>query len=311
MKPSRASDVVEALRAAGEPTRLRILALLAREELSVMELCRVLDQSQPRVSRHLKLLADSGLVERFPEGIRVYYRLGHDPAHRALTDNILAMSGLPDERDAAQLEQVRQEREGAALAYFERVAPQWDQIRSLYLGDSAVEDAILEAAGAGPFRRLADLGTGSGRILTLLGPRCKSAIGLDLSQNMLSVARLNATASGVTQVELRHGDILDTGLPARSSDLVVIHQVLHYLADPALAFLEAARLIMKGGRLLLIDFAVHEMENLREVHQHRWLGFSDEMIRSWAEGSGLKLRQVRAVPATASGLTVKIWSLER
>ena len=195
--------MIEALRAAGEPTRLRILGLLAREELSVMELCRILDQSQPRVSRHLKLMADAGLVERFPEGPRVFYRLGHDPAHRALTETILSLSGGPDERDAKQLEQVRRVRESEALAYFERVAPQWDQLRSLYLGDSEVEAAILEIAGEGPFRRLVDLGTGSGRMLALLGHRSRSAVGLDLSQNMLSMARLNTAARGLAQVELR------------------------------------------------------------------------------------------------------------
>jgi ubiquinone/menaquinone biosynthesis C-methylase UbiE/DNA-binding HxlR family transcriptional regulator len=303
--------VIEALRAAGEPTRLRILGLLAREELSVMELCRILDQSQPRVSRHLKLMADAGLVERFPEGPRVFYRLGHDPAHRALTDKILSLSGGSDDRDARQLEQVRRVRESEALAYFERVAPQWDQLRSLYLGHAEVEAAILEAAGDGPFRRLVDLGTGSGRMLALLGPRSKSAVGLDLSQNMLSMARLNTAASGVTQVELRHGDIFETGLPARSADLVIVHQVLHYLSDPGAALRESARLVTEGGRLLVIDFAEHDQARLRELHQHRWLGFTDRMVAAWMRKTELRAGEKRSVRAEDSGLTVKIWCFER
>lgn len=303
--------MIEALRAAGEPTRLRILGLLAREELSVMELCRILDQSQPRVSRHLKLMADAGLVERFPEGPRVFYRLGHDPAHRALTETILSLSGGADERDAKQLEQVRRVRESEALAYFERVAPQWDQLRSLYLGDSEVEAAILEIAGEGPFRRLVDLGTGSGRILALLGHRSRSAVGLDLSQNMLSMARLNTAACGLAQVELRHGDILETGLPARSADLVIVHQVLHYLSDPGVALRESSRLVSEGGRLLVIDFAEHDQTRLREQHQHRWLGFSDPTIANWMRGTDLQAGQGQSVCAKSSGLTVKIWSFER
>ena len=311
MVKAGAEHVIEALKAAGEPTRLRILSLLAKEELAVMELCRVLGQSQPRVSRHLKLMTDAGLIERFPEGSRVFYRLGHDPAHRALTDTILSLLSQPDERDAKQLERVRHEREEAALAYFERVAPQWDQMRSLYLGDVAVEAAILRAAGDGPFQRLVDLGTGSGRMLALLARRSKSAVGLDLSQNMLNVARLNSAGFEAAKVELRHGDIFDTGLPGRSADLVVVHQVMHYLSDPAIALREAARLVTSGGRLLLIDFDRHEVESLRELHQHRWLGFTDQMIQGWMEGTDLVGGEIIAVPAQARGPTVKIWPFDR
>ena len=307
-----AAQTVEALRAAGEPTRLRVLSLLAAEELSVMELSRILDQSQPRVSRHLKLMADAGLIERFPDGARVFYRLSHDLPARTLIDTVLDL--LDDEAGAAdhrRLEDVRRERAAEAAAYFEQVAPQWDRIRSLYVSESAVEAAIERAAGPGPFQRVVDLGTGSGRMLTLIGKRAKMAVGLDLSQNMLNIARANVSKAGLDKVELRHGDIFATRLPAASADLVLVHQVLHDLADPAAAVAEAARLVMPGGRLLIIDFAPHELERLRDEHQHRRLGFADEEIRRWLTDAGLTPSAVVALPPDSEGLTVSIWTAER
>ena len=231
-----ADQTVEALRAAGEPTRLRVLSLLAGEELSVMELSRILDQSQPRVSRHLKLMTDAGLIERFPDGARVFYRLTSDAPARRLIDTVLdLLDSAAGEADDRRLEEVRRDREVAAGAYFERVAPQWDRIRSLYVCETAVEAAILRAAGDGPFERVVDLGTGSGRMLTLLGKKAKMSLGLDLSHNMLNIARANVTRAGLDKVELRHGDIFSTRLPEQSADLVLGHLVLHYLADPAAA----------------------------------------------------------------------------
>ena len=307
-----ADQVIEALRAAGEPTRLRVLSLLAAEELSVMELSRVLEQSQPRVSRHLKLMADAGLIERFPDGARVFYRLSSDPVSRRLVDTVLdLLEDAAHEPDDRRLEDVRRDRGAAASAYFERVAPQWDRIRSLYISETAVEAAIKKAAGEGPFERVVDLGTGSGRMLTLLGKTAKMSVGLDLSQNMLNIARANVTRAGLDKVELRHGDIFATRLPEHSADLVLVHQVLHYLADPAAAVAEAARLVMPGGRLLIVDFAPHQLEHLREEHQHRRLGFADAEMKRWLSGAGLKPSAPIALPPDTDGLTVSIWTAER
>lgn len=307
-----ADQTVEALRAAGEPTRLRVLLLLSGEELSVMELSGILNQSQPRVSRHLKLMTDAGLIERFPDGARVYYRLSSDPLARRLIDTVLDLldssAGAADDR---RLEDVRRDREVAADAYFERVAPQWDRMRSLYVCETAVEAAILRAVGDGPFQRVVDLGTGSGRMLTLLGKKARMSVGLDLSQNMLNIARTNVTKAGLDKVELRHGDIFATRLPQQSADLVLVHQVLHYLADPAAAVAEAARLVMPGGRLLIIDFAPHELEHLREEHQHRRLGFADEEMRRWLSEAGLTPGAPIALPPDTDGLTVSIWTAQR
>ena len=310
-----AIQAVEVLRAAGEPSRLRILALLSHEELAVLELCKVLDQSQPRVSRHLKLLAEAGLVERFPDGAWVFYRLVAGGLARRLADETLAAVDPADPiliRDAERLQQVRAERSTEAGEYFARNAARWDEIRSLYVSETAVEAAVLKAAGPGPFKRLVDLGSGTGRMLTLLGPHAQAAVGLDLSQQMLNIARRHVADAGLERCELRHGDIFGTRLPGQSADLVVVHQVLHYLGDPAAAVREAARLVAEDGRLIIVDFAPHSLEFLREQHQHRRLGFAESEMERWLNEAGLtKVRAAALPPARGEGLTVKIWPAER
>jgi ArsR family transcriptional regulator len=308
-------QVVEALRAAGEPTRLRILALLAHEELAVLELSRVLGQSQPRVSRHLKLLADAGLVERFPDGAWVFYRLAAREPARALVEQALTMISPDDatlRHDFERLKSVSAERAAQAAGYFAQNAEHWDEIRSLYTSESAVEDAILAAAGEGPFERLVDLGAGTGRMLTLLGARARRSAGLDLSRQMLNIARGNVAEAGLAGCELRHGDIFDTGLADGSADLVVVHQVLHYLGEPAAAVAEAARLVAPEGRLIIVDFAPHDLEFLRAEHRHRRLGFLDEEMERWLTGAGLgEVSAVALPPPAGGGLTVKVWSADR
>lgn len=310
-----ADRTVDVLRAAGEPSRLRILALLAREELAVLEICKVLDQSQPRVSRHLRLLAEAGLVERFPDGAWVFYRPAAAGEARILANEVLAALDPADPalvRDAERLEAVRGERRAAADQYFARNAATWDEIRSLHVAEDRVEAAILRAAGPGPFERLVDLGTGSGRMLTLLGGRARSAVGLDLSQQMLNVARARVEAQGLASVELRHGDIFATRLPDGCADLVVVHQVLHYLGDPSAAVREAGRLTGPGGRLVIVDFAPHALEVLREQHQHRRLGFSAAEMKRWLAAAGLRQVELETLPPTrAEGLTVCVWTAQR
>jgi ArsR family transcriptional regulator len=304
-------QAVEMLRAAGEPTRLRILALLAREELAVMELGQVLGQSQPRVSRHLKLLAEAGLIERFPDGAWVFYRVSAaEPAHGFVGQVLALASGDTGElvRDAERLAAVHSGRAAEAASYFARMAGRWDEIRSLHTAEAAVEAAILKAAGRGPFKRLVDLGSGTGRMLALLGPLAERSVGLDQSQQMLNIARSHVADQGLTGVELRHGDIFRTGLPDAYGDLVVVHQVLHYLSDPAAAVAEAGRLVAPGGKLLIVDFAPHDHESLRASHQHRRLGFADAEMDRWLAAAGLKPgKPIALKPDEPGGLTVKVW----
>lgn len=276
-----------------------------------MELSRVIDQSQPRVSRHLKLMADAGLIVRFREGPKVFYRLGHTPGPRALVDTILSQIGEAHAGDLEGLELVQEARQDAAATYFERIASQWDKMRALYLADPAVEAAVEQAVGDGPFQRLVDLGTGSGRMLTLFGAKATASVGLDLSQNMLNMARLNVSKAGVHNVTLRHGDIHGTGLPDAFADLVMIHQVLHYLADPLSAVREAARLMKPGGRLLIVDFAEHDSRQLCELHCHLWAGFPDETIEDWSVGVGLRRLQVVTAPSNSGNLVVKVWVFQK
>jgi ArsR family transcriptional regulator len=301
------------LRAAAEETRLRILALLLDGELSVSDLTDILGQSQPRISRHLKLLVEAGLVERHREGAWAFFRL----TDRGVASRILhpLLDGLDrsDPRladDRSRLEAVRAQRAQAAQHFFARLAPDWDRIRSLHAPEATVESAVLEALGSRPIRDLVDLGTGTGRMLQLLAPRAARAVGLDASHAMLSVARANLERAGLRGVELRQGDIYAPPFPRNAFDLVIIHQVLHYLDDPARAIREAGRLVAPGGRILVVDFAPHTLEFLRERQAHRRLGFTREQVAGWLEEAGLDCTFTRdlAPPKKAEEqLTVSLW----
>lgn len=305
---SQFDSLLDALRAAGEPTRLRLLRLLAREELSVMELVSILDQSQPRISRHLKLMTEAGLIERFPDGAWVFYRLASAPGIRPLLDMILQLAGEAYPEDLANLEAIRVDRRKSAEGYFETIAPKWDEIRSHYVSEDDVEAAILKTLGDEQFNRLVDLGTGSGRMLELLAGRAETAIGIDQSQHMLNIARAKAFDAGITNADFRHGDIYDTRLGGETADLVIIHQVLHFLSDPGRAIAEAGRLLAPGGRLLIADFAHHDVEIMREQYQHRRLGMLEEDMTDWFRAADLKPGPALELPPQKSGgLTVKIW----
>ncbi|MGZ3304388.1 MAG: ArsR/SmtB family transcription factor [Asticcacaulis sp.] len=305
--------LLDALKAAGEATRLRLLRLLAHEELSVMELVSILDQSQPRISRHLKLLNEAGLIERFPDGAWVFYRLSSQPGLRPLIDTILDLLDDSHAGDLDRLDEVRSGRRASAEGYFETIAPVWDEIRTHYVSETKVEERMVAMAAERPYDQLVDLGTGSGRMLTLLAGGARSAIGIDLSQHMLNVARNHVHEAGLSHVEFRHGDIYDTRLPPASADLVVIHQVLHFLTDPARAIAEAGRISRDQGRLLIADFAPHALEIMREKYQHRRLGIAGDDMRRWLKDAGFapEGEVVRLEPQNAGGLTVTLWNFTR
>ena len=306
------NETLATLRATAEETRLRILALLAEGELSVSDLTDILGQSQPRISRHLKLLVSAGLVERHREGAWAFFRIAeYGPAARILRPvlNVLDQSDHRLASDRERLAAVRHQRAQAAQDFFARLAPEWDRVRSLQAPEDLVESAILEALGPQPIRHLLDLGTGTGRMLQLLAPRAARAVGLDASHAMLSVARANLQRAGLT-VELRQGDIYAPPFGRGSFDLVVVHQVLHYLDDPARALREAANLLAPGGRILIVDFAPHRLEFLRESQAHRRLGFAREQVAGWLEEAGLDcvLTRELAPPKQAEDhLTVTLW----
>jgi ArsR family transcriptional regulator len=310
--PVGADRVVGALRAAGEQTRLRALALLTHGELAVGELAQALAQSQPRVSRHLRLMTEAGLVERIPEGAWVFYRLPAQASpERALAETVLAMLDPADPAlasDADRLGQIRAAREAAAAAYFERNAGDWDRVRALHLPDADIDSAILDAAGPGPFDLMVDVGVGSGRMIQLFAGRVRRAEGFDTSRQMLAIAR--AALDGLqAKATVRPGDAYDPPAPAGSADLVTIHQVLHFLSDPGRAVRAAARVLKPGGRLVIADFAPHDLEFLREQHAHRRLGFSDSEIEAWCAAGGVPKLDITTLAAEKPGaLTVKIWA---
>lgn len=303
--------LVDVLKTVGEPTRFRLLALLARGDLTVTDLTEILGQSQPRISRHLKLLNEEGLIDRYQEGAWAYFRLSQEGAPAALVKTLLAASAGDDPvlvRDGERLSAVKHQRAERAQAYFSRNASEWDELRRLHASDSAVEQALLMLVGPSPIDSLLDLGTGTGWILKLLAPRYRRATGVDASRDMLAVARANLDKAGILKASVRHADILNLSLEGQDFDLVTIHQVLHFLDQPELAIAEAARILRPGGRLLIVDLAPHTLEHLREEHAHVRLGFSHEAIGDWLEKTGLDIEKaIDIAPEQDDGLTVTIW----
>src|SRR5665213_3405887 len=300
-----------ALKAAGEETRLRVLALLAEAELTVSDLTDILRQSQPRISRHLKLLAEAGLVERFREGTWAFFRLAERGGGAEVARALLERLDPTDQtilRDRARLASVRQARAAAAQAYFRSHAAEWDRIRKLHVPETAVEEAIRAALGDKPFRSLLDLGTGTGRMLEMFGPQIERGLGLDLSLDMLAMARDRLEQTGLKNCSVRQGDLYDLPLANDAFDVVILHQVLHFLDDGGRAIKEAARVLRPGGRLLVVDFAPHEQEFLREQFAHRRLGFARETVTQWMAASGLEPLDFKSLPPQPEGkIAVSLW----
>ncbi|MFZ0608096.1 MAG: metalloregulator ArsR/SmtB family transcription factor, partial [Xanthobacteraceae bacterium] len=295
------------LKAAGEATRLRILALLAEAELTVSDLTDILRQSQPRLSRHLRLLAEAGLVERFREGSWAFFRLAERAGGADIARALIGRLDSNDPvivRDRERLATVRAARAMAAQNYFRRHAAEWDRIRKLHVADAAVEDAILTALAGKPIRSLLDLGTGTGRMLELFAGDIERGLGLDLSLDMLAFARARLDRAGLKHCSVRQGDIYDLALPRNSFDVVIVHQVLHFLDDSAHAIREAARVLQPGGRLLVVDFAPHDLEFLREEYAHRRLGFAAETVTQWLEAAGLDVVGQQTFPPGPEGKIV-------
>lgn len=305
-------ELLAALRAVAETTRLRLLVLCAGGELTVSELAHILGQSQPRVSRHLKLLCEAGLLDRFREGSWVFYRLSSGSAASALSRHLVAACGRADETIALDLQRlaaIKRQRAEHAAAYFDENAARWHKIRSLYIDEAEVEAALSEViAAAGP-KDLLDIGTGTGRMIEVLGPRVVHALGIDQSREMLAVARVNLERAGLTNTIVRLGDMYQLPLGDASFDAVVIHQVLHYADRPAAAIAEAARVLRPGGVLVVVDFAPHALEYLREEHAHRRLGFADPDVDDWCRAAGLDPDSPRCLPGDP--LTVVIWTARR
>lgn len=302
-------QLLTALRGAGEATRLRIIALLSKGELTVGELVQILGQSQPRVSRHLKLLCESGMLDRFQEGTQVFYRLAATGVSGRLSTAIVDLLNDTDDRfalDLKSLSAIRKERMDRAQAYFQENAKDWDTLRSLHVSEAQVEEALLAQQGNRRIRALLDIGTGTGRMLELFAPLADRALGIDVSRAMLAIARAQLDDSDFGHSQVRLGDMYELGVEGESQDLILFHQVLHFAEEPAKAIAEAARVLAPGGMILIADFAPHTLEFLREEHAHRRLGFSDEEVKLWGQSVGLSLNALTHLDG--GELRVTIWN---
>lgn len=308
------TELVGVLKAAGEGTRLRLLALLADGDHSVKDLTEILDQSQPRVSRHLKLLADAGLIQRHAEGAWAYYGLAPSGKGAELARWLVARLAHDDSerlRDKARQDEIFSAQQARAGAYFAKVADSWDLLKTLHVPEAAVEAAMIATLEGRVADLLVDLGTGTGRMLEVLAPRFRRGIGIDSSREMLAVARARLAAAGLTHAQVRLGDIAALDPSIGPADVITIHQVLHYFDDPGRMLAQARRLLRPGGEILIVDFAPHDLEFLRTEHAHRRLGLSREQMKAWADAAGLDVRAVQEFPSNTSdrGLTVCLWHL--
>lgn len=305
------AQAADTLKATAEHSRLRILLLLSAGDLSVSDLTHILKQSQPRVSRHLKVMLDARLIGRYQEGSWAYFRLTEAEPQRGLINMLVERVDPRDpevERDKERLKDVRSARQAKASDYFAENAARWDALRSLHAPEEAIETAMLAAVKQKPFQSLLDLGTGTGQILTLFSPYYARAVGVDLSRDMLMVARAKLDAEKITNATVRHGTMLAPPVERGDYDVVTMHQVLHYLDEPELAIREAARALRAGGTLLIADFQSHNLEHLRDEHAHIRLGFSDAQIERWCSANGLDMVQsVAFEPKIEGNLTVKLW----
>jgi ubiquinone/menaquinone biosynthesis C-methylase UbiE len=299
------------MRALADPTRLRIAVLIDRLELSVGEVVQILGQSQPRVSRHIRILDEAGILERRKEGSWVFLRPG-----AVLTDGrlapLLAQTDLSEarafQRDLLRLDEVRAARTEMAAAYFAAHASEWDSLRSLHVAESEVEDAIRRILHHAPMGAVLDVGTGTGRMMELFANDASRFVALDNSSEMLRLARAklaNLDAQTAAKVDIMLGDFNALPLADDMFDTVIFHQVLHYAQHPEAVIAEAARVLAPDGRLVIVDFAVHDHEELRTVHAHARLGFADEVIARAFEANGVQM--VHQVALDGGALAVKVW----
>ncbi|EAU40665.1 SAM (and some other nucleotide) binding motif:Generic methyltransferase:Bacterial regulatory protein, ArsR [Fulvimarina pelagi HTCC2506] len=304
--------IVDVLKALAEPTRLRLAMVLKSCDLTVSELTTILGQSQPRISRHLKLMSECGVLERYQEGAFAYFRVADRHPAGILARSLETGIEVDDaiiRKDRERLEEVRADRARRAADYFARNAEHWDKIRALHVPDAEIAAALDRVLGKQRIGTMLDIGTGTGRMMEMLANRCERMLGVDTSREMISAARAKLDDAKVKNAQLRVGDAYNLPANGETYDLVVLHQVLHYLDEPMRAVREASSVLAPGGRLVIVDFAPHEMEFLRTEHAHLRLGFPEDSLKSFLDEAGLETRAVehlRSGAAETGGLTVTI-----
>ncbi len=316
-------QLLEALKAIAEPTRFRILVLCAHGELTVSELVAILGQSQPRVSRHLRLMVEADVLQRQQEGSWAWYRVtGDASALAAGGKNSQSLARLVEQindlvphddpiitKDLERLDRIKENRDAKAAEYFAVNAKDWDKLRSLHVDEAEVESALKEAFSHKPVGRFLDIGTGTGRILSVLSSQSEASVGVDMSGQMLAIARSSIAKDKLDNCQVRQADMYNLPFEKGAFNSACFHMVLHYAVDPEAALQEAARVLAPGGRIAIVDFAPHSNEELRNKHAHLWSGFSSDEISRWVEAAGLTLN--KPVTFEDKSLTVCLWTADR
>ena len=261
---------------------------------------------------------EAGLLNRIQEGSWVFFRMSETGQGATVARAIKDMIPVGDaqiQRDLERLDDIKRRRAESADDYFSQIASSWDAIRSLYVPEVEIEDALIEAVGARQLETLVDLGTGTGRILQLFGDRIQRGIGIDSNQEMLTIARSGLEQRQLSHCQARKEDLYQLSMADQVADVVTIHHVLHFLDDPKTALSEAARILRPGGQALIVDFAPHDLEFLREGSNHRRLGFSDKLITAWGRAAGMEKDDFRSFSLDRQNegnrLTVNLWVMSK
>ncbi len=298
--------MIQYFKALADSTRIRLLHLLLKHELNVNEITTILNMGQSRVSRHLKILTDAGLLLPRKDGLWVFYSSAKSGDGLKFIESIQHL--FQDDRaltqDLSSAEKVIDERTLRSRDFFNALAGDWEMVRKEILGDFDLGGAILDLADFRA-RSSADLGCGTGDLLALLKDRCERTIGVDNSPEMLDLARRRFSGDG-NRVDLRLGELEHLPLVDGEVDFAVMNLVLHHLPSPVLGLREAHRAVSSGGSFIIADFEKHTDEKLRSAYGDRWLGFSGKDIKGWLADAGFRLLETKRF-SLAGGLSVFIY----
>lgn len=297
---------LDALRAIAEPTRLRLVRLCAQGELTVSELTRILGQSQPRVSRHLKLLQDAGLLTRFREQHWVFYRIPEATGTSQWVQDVLAAIPADDQitLDQQRLDEVRTARAKLSETYVETEVPDWLQLHAFHGDEQRFADAVTRVLSDAPVGHLLDIATGTGRMLRMVGALADSGVGIDLSKKMVMVARSALADAGLSHLTVRQEDMYQMRFPTNHFDTVTIDQVLYLASNPDALIAEAARVLKPSGRLLLVAFtAAHHAQSSAPKVSIRL-----DDITQWLTDAGLRIETHTTLPGSVLDISLLVAS---
>jgi DNA-binding transcriptional ArsR family regulator len=297
-------NYIDALKAISEPTRFRLVRLCAQGELTVSELMRIVGQSQPRVSRHLKLLQDAGILERFREQHWVFYRVAQEEHYQLLVSGLIKQIEKNEtiiQLDQSRLIELQAARATLSETFIETELPDWLRLHE-YHGDTArFESAVQDALAEKTVGHLLDVATGTGRMLKIVGPLASSGVGIDLSKKMVTVARSVLAESGLAHLTVRQEDMYQMRFAARHFDTITIDQVLYFATNPDALIKETARVLKYGGRLLVVAFTASKTAKTPPS-----VGIELSDIQQWIESAGLKITNTNILPGDSLDISLLV-----